>query len=44
MTRFHFTPAAELPAYLPDFGLARVAGALRARESGRSIFLPHDVG
>lgn len=40
---FHFTPAAELPAYLPDFGLARVAGALRARESGRSIFLPHDV-
>lgn len=40
---FHFTSAAELPAYLPDFGLARVTGAIRAREAGRSIFLPHDV-
>ena len=41
---FRFTAAAELAAYLPDFGLARVTGAIRARESGRSIFLPHDVG
>jgi 8-oxo-dGTP diphosphatase len=41
---FRFTAPAELAAYLPEFGLARVTGAIRARESGRSIFLPHDVG
>jgi len=40
---FHFTAAAELAAYLPEFGLARVTGAIRAREGGRTIFLPHDV-
>ena len=40
---FRFTAAADLAAYLPDSGLARVSGAIRARESGRNIFLPHDV-
>jgi len=41
---FEFVAAADLPDYLPPYGLARVRGALRARESGRSIFLPHDLG
>ena len=41
---FEFVAAADLPAYLPAYGLVRVRGALRARESGRALFLPHDVG
>ena len=41
---YRFTPADELPGCLPAYGLARVAGALRARESGSYIFLPHEVG
>jgi len=41
---FRFTPAAELAAHLPGYGLARVTGALRARESGTSVFLPHPLG
>jgi 8-oxo-dGTP diphosphatase len=41
---FEFVGSADLPSYLPAYGLARVRGALRARESGRSIFLPHDLG
>ena len=41
---YRFTPAAELAAHLPGYGLARVTGALRARESGTSVFLPHPVG
>jgi 8-oxo-dGTP diphosphatase len=41
---FEFVAGADLPRYLPAYGLARVRGAVRARESARSIFLPHDVG
>jgi ADP-ribose pyrophosphatase YjhB (NUDIX family) len=41
---FEFVAAPDLPAYLPAYGLARVRGALRAREAGRALFLPHDVG
>ena len=41
---FEFVAAPDLPGYLPAYGLARVRGALRAREAGRALFLPHDVG
>ena len=41
---FEFVAAPDLPGYLPAYGLARVSGALRAREAGRALFLPHDVG
>jgi 8-oxo-dGTP diphosphatase len=41
---FRFTPAAELPAHLPPYGLARVSGAIRARKAGTSLFLPHESG
>lgn len=41
---FRFTPAAELAAHLPPYGLARVAGAIRARQQGACLFLPHEVG
>jgi hypothetical protein len=41
---YRFTAEHELPAYLPSFGLRRVTGALRARELGKTIFLPHDAG
>jgi len=41
---YRFTRAAELASYLPAYGLARVGGALRARESGRCLFLPHEPG
>jgi ADP-ribose pyrophosphatase YjhB (NUDIX family) len=41
---FEFVAAADLPRYLPAYGLARVRGAVRARESGKSVFLPHDPG
>ena len=41
---FEFVETSDLPRYLPAYGLARVSGALRARASGRSVFLPHDVG
>jgi 8-oxo-dGTP diphosphatase len=40
---FEFVAAPDLPRYLPAYGLARVRGALRAREAGRALFLPHDV-
>ena len=40
---YRYTPTAELPSYLPAYGLARVTGALRARASASSIFLPHEV-
>src|SRR5258708_3435622 len=40
---FRFTAPAELSAYLPAFGFARVTGALRAREIGTAQFLPHQV-
>jgi ADP-ribose pyrophosphatase YjhB (NUDIX family) len=41
---FDFVSPADLPGYLPAYGLARIRGALRARDSGRTLFLPHDVG
>ena len=41
---FEFVASKDLPAYLPAYGLARVRGAVRARESGRFLFLPHDRG
>jgi ADP-ribose pyrophosphatase YjhB (NUDIX family) len=41
---FEFVAPPDLPPYLPAYGLARVRGALRAREASRSVFLPHDVG
>ena len=40
---FDFVSPADLPGYLPAYGLARVRGALRARDSGRTVFLPHEV-
>ena len=40
---FEFVDTADLPRYLPAYGLARVRGALRARASGRCVFLPHEV-
>jgi 8-oxo-dGTP diphosphatase len=41
---FKFTASAELPGYLPSYGLARVRGALLARDSGSAIYLPHQAG
>jgi 8-oxo-dGTP pyrophosphatase MutT (NUDIX family) len=41
---FEFVALGDLPGYLPAYGLARVRGAVRARESGKSLFLPHDGG
>ncbi|MDR2985269.1 MAG: NUDIX hydrolase [Nocardiopsaceae bacterium] len=41
---FEFVAPPNLPPYLPPYGLARVRGALRGREAGRCVFLPHDVG
>jgi ADP-ribose pyrophosphatase YjhB (NUDIX family) len=40
---YRFTPRAELSSHLPAYGLVRVTGALRARESESYIFLPHEV-
>jgi hypothetical protein len=40
---FEFVDTADLPRYLPAYGLARVRGALRARASGRCVFLPYEV-
>lgn len=39
---YRFVPPAELPGYLPDFGLARVGAAMKARESGATVYLPHE--
>ena len=39
---FSFTSPAELPGYLPPHGLARVRGALLAREAGTTQYLPHE--
>ena len=39
---FRFTAPGELPGYLPPGGLARITGALRAIESGGTVFVPHD--
>ncbi|MGN6794643.1 MAG: NUDIX domain-containing protein [Streptosporangiaceae bacterium] len=41
---FEFVAPADLPSYLPPYGLARVRGALRARAAGRALFLPHEIG
>jgi ADP-ribose pyrophosphatase YjhB (NUDIX family) len=41
---FEFVSPDDLAGYLPGYGLARVRGALRARASGTSVFLPHEVG
>ncbi len=41
---FEFVATDDLASYLPGYGLARVRGALRARASGTSVFLPHEVG
>ncbi|HUC56473.1 MAG TPA: NUDIX hydrolase [Streptosporangiaceae bacterium] len=40
---FRFTAPDELPVHLPPRGFARVAGALRALESGTLVFLPHEI-
>ena len=40
---YEFVPPGELPRYLPDFGLARVRAAVRAKESGATLFLPHEA-
>ena len=40
---YRFTAVGDLPGYLAAYGLTRVSGALRARESGRCLFLPHDM-
>jgi 8-oxo-dGTP diphosphatase len=41
---FRFVSPAELDGYLPGYGLARIRAAVKARESGTAIFLPHQVG
>ncbi len=41
---FRFTEPGELPGYLPAHVLRRLTGALRARDSGRAVYLPQDVG
>ncbi|HVB43917.1 MAG TPA: NUDIX hydrolase [Streptosporangiaceae bacterium] len=40
---FRFTEPGELSQYLPPHGQSRVGGALRARESGAAVFVPHDI-
>jgi len=40
---FRFTRPAELPDYLPAHGLARVRGALQAREAGATVYLPRQA-
>lgn len=40
---YQFVSTAELPSYLPDFGLARVSAAIKARKSGTTVFLPHEA-
>ncbi len=40
---FRFTDEAELPGYLPAYGLARVTAAIAARRCGAAAFLPHQV-
>lgn len=40
---FRFTAPDELAGYLPPSGFARITGALRALESGTTVFVPHDV-
>jgi ADP-ribose pyrophosphatase YjhB (NUDIX family) len=40
---YQFTPAAQWPSLLPSFGLRRVTGAVRARESGTTTYLPYPV-
>lgn len=40
---YRFTPASELGSYLPRFGLARITGALTARQTGSALYLPHQV-
>jgi hypothetical protein len=40
---FRFTAVDELSSYLPATGLARITGALRAIESGTTVFVSHDV-
>jgi 8-oxo-dGTP diphosphatase len=40
---YRFTALAELPAYLPARGLARVTGALTARAEGPASFLPQEI-
>ncbi len=40
---FRFSAPDELAAHLPPHGLVRITGAMRARASGTTVFLPHDV-
>jgi ADP-ribose pyrophosphatase YjhB (NUDIX family) len=40
---YQFVPPAELSSYLPDFGVARVSAAIKAKESGATLFLPHEA-
>lgn len=39
---FRFSAPDELARYLPSPGLARIKGALRAIQSGCTVFVPHD--
>lgn len=39
---FGFIAPPDLPAHLPPYGLARVKGALRARATDSTLFLPHE--
>lgn len=41
---YRFTEQADLPGLLPPHGLARVRGALRARDAGTTTYLPHPAG
>jgi 8-oxo-dGTP diphosphatase len=41
---YRFTAPDELPDYLPANVLHRTTGALRARDAGRTIYLPHEGG
>jgi ADP-ribose pyrophosphatase YjhB (NUDIX family) len=41
---YRFTTSGELADYLPDTGLRRIGAALRARQSGAVIYVPHQVG
>lgn len=40
---YRFVSPAELPRYLPDFGLARVRAAIKAKDSGLTVFMPQEL-
>jgi 8-oxo-dGTP diphosphatase len=43
LDEFRFTAPDELGSYLAPYGQRRVGGALRARDAGATVFLPHEV-